>query len=435
MSLPKDFESSEEYFTECLKFFEDYQYLYNTSNVEILLHNVLDKIDLNAGDIDVFDDNIDLAAISDDYLIKFFSKLKKLQVFHKDFLQDEVEYNINVPLSIKKKHEIMYLAKEINEICGNNNCDVIVDFGSGLGYLDQLLFETTNYKVLGIECNENHYVGAKKRQRKYHENSLQNVKYVKHTIKGDSHEKINFFLTEKFQNLDKFCITGLHACADLTIDAINIFFEMEKAKAIAIMPCCYHKMIETNGHFKNFPISSTLKNVYERWEGDVKMNVPFLRLAAQPPRVEEKLQDLVFNLLSRAVLQVYASKHNYKLKRNRRKPVKTKTMDNNFDQYVQNSIESGFTLTPTVPLSEDQENPSFNVEDLKSMWANISSVTFKKAAIYILLQNHLQPVMENFVLYDRLVYLKENGVNNCSFKKILNEKISPRCLALVAYKS
>lgn len=176
------------------------------------------------------------------------------------------------------------------------------------GYLDQLLFEKANYKVLGIECNESHYVGAKIRQRKYHENSLQNVKYVKHTIKNDSHEKIQYFLKEKFQNLDKFCIIGLHSCADLTIDAIDIFLKMEKAKAIAIMPCCYHKMIENDGGFKNFPISNTLKNICERWDGDLRLNVPFLRLATQPPRVEEKLQDLVFNLLSRAVLQVYASK-------------------------------------------------------------------------------------------------------------------------------
>lgn len=134
-------------------------------------------------------------------------------------------------------------------------------------------------------------------------------------------------------------------------------------------------------------------------------------------------------------LKSYFLPDNYKLKRNRRKPVKTKTIDNNFDQYIQDSIDSGFTLTHGEPLSENPKNPTFNVEDLKSIWASIPSVTFRKAAIYILLQNYLQPLMENFVLYDRLVYIKENGLNNCSFKKILNEKVSPRCLALVAHKS
>lgn len=179
------------------------------------------------------------------------------------------------------------------------------------GYLDQLIFETTNLKVLGLECNDRYYVSARKRQRKYHENSIRNVRYIKHTVTEDSHENIHEYLHKKFENHKEFCITGLHACADLTIDAMNLFLKMADANAIIIMPCCYHKMAGTDGVFYNFPLSNSLKNIFGKFKGEQYMRVPFLRLAAQPPCVSDKLEDLIFNLLSRAVLQLFAFKCKY----------------------------------------------------------------------------------------------------------------------------
>lgn len=176
------------------------------------------------------------------------------------------------------------------------------------GYLDQQLYEMTNCNILGLECNENNYVAAKKRQRKYHINSIERVKYIKHTITEDSYTSIEEYLEDKFTNFTSFCITGLHACADLTIDAINLFLKIEKAKAIIIMPCCYHRLISEKDKFKNFPLSKKLGSVYEKI-GCNLFTVPFLRLATQPPNLtEEKLENLVFNLLARAVIQLYGVK-------------------------------------------------------------------------------------------------------------------------------
>lgn len=166
-------------------------------------------------------------------------------------------------------------------------------------------------RILGIECNESHYVGAKIRQRKYHSNSTDKVKYIKHTITENSHENIQGYIDDKFENHREFCLTGLHACADLTIDAINLFLKMADAKAMVIMPCCYHKMVCDGGIFKNFPLSVCLKAIFGRFKGEEYMRVPFLRLAAQPPSVDNKLEDLVFNLLSRAVLQTFAIRSKY----------------------------------------------------------------------------------------------------------------------------
>ena len=111
-------------------------------------------------------------------------------------------------------------------------------------------------------------------------------------------------------------------------------------------------------------------------------------------------------------------------------------MENNFETYLEDATTNGFTLIKNESSVDKHnvENPTFCVEELRTLWNQITQLTFKKAGIFILLQNSLQPVIENFVLFDRLVYLKENGAKHCEFKRILNVKTSPRCLALLALK-
>lgn len=133
---------------------------------------------------------------------------------------------------------------------------------------------------------------------------------------------------------------------------------------------------------------------------------------------------------------------NCKLKRNKRKAVKTKTINRNFETYLKDAC-NGFRLILNEPVClEDKDDSSevklsnFELDELRSIWQEIeSSMVMTKAAIFILLQNHLQPVIENLILYDRLVYLREKGVNNCRLKKVVNERISPRCMALLACKN
>lgn len=133
---------------------------------------------------------------------------------------------------------------------------------------------------------------------------------MRHTIDADSHVAIGRFLNEKFGDSNGFCVAGLHACADLTVDALDIFLKMAAARAIVLMSCCYHKMAPAadDGSFKNFPLSECLRGVWLRQGGGEFLRVPFLRLAAQPSSVSESLKDIVFNLMSRAVIQLYADK-------------------------------------------------------------------------------------------------------------------------------
>ncbi|CAK1548770.1 unnamed protein product [Leptosia nina] len=436
MSLPASHKCPQEYFEECLNFLIEFEHLYNFPNTDILIENTLDKIDIRGLEpVDVLDESFTLANfLCNDYLNNLFFKLNRLEINNMEFVADtDSELLVEAPISQKKKHEIFYLAKEIGRICKDVNCNTVVDFGSGLGYLDQQIFMSNRLNVLALECNESHYAGAKKRQRKYHQDSRQNVKFIKHTVTEDSRTHIAEYLKDKF-DARSFSICGLHACADLTIDAIHLFQKMEDARALVIMPCCYHKMKQTRaGGFENFPLSKRLKILYDTYEGFKYLKVPFLRLAAQPPNIsQEKMENLVFSLLARATLQLYAHQRNLVLKRKKRKAVRFNTSQNDFSSYLKNAADHGFYLTHKD--NSDSGTPVFNREELLLSWRRHSRDTFKRAAVFIALQNRLQSVFENFILYDRLLYLRENGIHNCVFKRIVNEKISPRSLALIARK-
>lgn len=111
-------------------------------------------------------------------------------------------------------------------------------------------------------------------------------------------------------------------------------------------------------------------------------------------------------------------------------------MENNFEIYIKDATTNGFTLIKNEPNGniDNIEIPTFCLEELMTFWKQLTQLTFIKAGIFILLQNYLQPVIEYYVLLDRLVYLKEKGARHCELKRILNVKTSPRCLALLAYK-
>lgn len=133
MSLPQQFSTPQEYFEEIMNFFKEYQYLFNFANTDVLVKNILDIIDITKlENIDVLEKDFDLPSnCSLEFLNGFFEKIDKFKFEYEDFLND-IEDNVDVPLSPKKAHEIVYMAKEIADVCEQSPCDVVVDFGSGL---------------------------------------------------------------------------------------------------------------------------------------------------------------------------------------------------------------------------------------------------------------------------------------------------------------
>ena len=69
-------------------------------------------------------------------------------------------------MSPKKLHEVINFSSFIHkkfDLMLKNTSNYLIDIGSGLGYLDQLLCQIYNYKTIAIESSSSHGEGAKKR--------------------------------------------------------------------------------------------------------------------------------------------------------------------------------------------------------------------------------------------------------------------------------
>jgi hypothetical protein len=117
------------------------------------------------------------------------------------------------------------------------------------------------------------------------------------------------------------CMTGLHTCGDLTVDAIKLFFRLVSVKLLVMVPCCYHKMslskdtTMTEEKFSNFPLSSALCNLIRSstfFDSPCFLRRPFLRLASQETASrwhqwsEEDHKQHSLQVMARAILQLYA---------------------------------------------------------------------------------------------------------------------------------
>lgn len=135
MSLPESFANPEDYFQEVLVFLRDYQHLYNFPNTKLLSSNCLEQISLEGlEDRDLFDEEVHLNEIAENNsaLREILTKIERLRVNYEEIEVNEELTELDAPLSVKKKHEIIYLAQEIKETCDRVGCDTVVDFGSGL---------------------------------------------------------------------------------------------------------------------------------------------------------------------------------------------------------------------------------------------------------------------------------------------------------------
>ncbi|XP_063436455.1 probable methyltransferase-like protein 25 [Mytilus trossulus] len=75
----------------------------------------------------------------------------------------EIDPNIKRGMNPKKQHEVSKMAALVHDLVKDTGSDVIVDVGSGLGYLGQTLNKTYGHTVVGIEGKQSHTTGADKR--------------------------------------------------------------------------------------------------------------------------------------------------------------------------------------------------------------------------------------------------------------------------------
>lgn len=336
-------------------------------------------------------------------------------------------------MSIKKQYEIENFSNVINAICKDNSTRLI-DFGCGLGYLTQHLHKVYGYKIIGLESGKELVETAIKRQLNNYPESIGKVKYVQHFVTNASE---NFILDQIEENDKNLAIFGLHGCGCLTISAIKLFLTMSRVKKLIFMSCCYHKMTPKDNNyseFNNFPLSQELCKLLGKYEDF--LNRPFLRLAGQqsPSKFFEEMTASDHwihgkNMFERALVEAMLSENEIS------KRISSTSIPDGLVTY--DDITSKYRLLDKVDGTSKEWNEhhqkTFNI--LRAAYANGE----KMSENLFYLQTIIQSVCENLILIDRIRFIQEQsklmGIRtNISVKKLENDKLSPRCLILIAEK-
>ncbi|CAH0551895.1 unnamed protein product [Brassicogethes aeneus] len=456
MSLPANYTSPSEYFSDALTFLNKYQWIYRGPNNDIIVEKTLKNIPYEWCQY--------FKKSTLDRLKSFVNKETDLDIPKSlaDFLHEvqsltpTYEYNVeklefkfahNCCLSSKKSHEILSLAPLVDTICKQNEINDIIDIGCGLGYLSHLLNDKYKYNVLGIDCSLKYIELAYKNQEKLHLNSKESVNFEAHFINEDSKNEIEKLIEKNFHKNEvknnKICLVGLHACADLSITILDLFSKLDAVSSLVIMPCCYHRIkvkreTEVADFFENFPSSAVLKDLFSDAQAQVFIRRPFLRLACQQTansfiNMDKRELDIQSrNCFFRALLQAVATEEKCTVQRLKRKSGNTKTsgcIDEEFSMYVDN-------LGNNHKLAYKDRNLTLSEagfrEKMFEKWLEHKE-DYDLVSILAGLQAAMQSLCENLLLLDRVEFLKERGYKS-HVERVTNDCISPRCYALIAEK-
>ncbi|KAG8297977.1 hypothetical protein J6590_025193 [Homalodisca vitripennis] len=400
-------------------------------------------------------------------------------------------------MSPKKKDEVEIMSEFVHQECKRLSIGKILDLGSGLGYIDRLLL-LRGYRILGIESQtklvafsimqkENFFPPCLARNLDYHNMRICGslISEVKNAVvnilckpSGDSlctsrkvNNNVNKYDWDRLiplcrdmadnTNSDKICMIGLHSCGDLAVTGIKMFMSLAEVSALVLIPCCYHKMslrhncrsqVESefaleealcdtdteSGEetFHHFPLSRAL---ISQSVGAKFVCRPFLRLANQATNTswqgwtEGDHHRHAFNVLSRAVIELVAQQQGATFKKCFRRVVrKTSLKGKDFLSYVEESL-SRCEFINQKQSSTFEQNKNNIRNSLLETWEQHKDKSRLVEAVTGL-QMCLEPVAESLVVADRACYLWEGGRSDVRVVRMIDNKLSPRCLAYVASK-
>ncbi|XP_059615954.1 methyltransferase-like protein 25B [Phlebotomus argentipes] len=425
---------------EIVAFLAEYQWIYKNSNTKFVKAGVLDDfppnwfkslMNLSHNELN----NIPFGMIPDtldEELKEFLMRISRLsiKVSSKEFPKSSKTMRGVNP---KKFQEISNLSRQIHDICREKNIQYLVDLGSGLGYLCQMLYEKFNYRILGIECDEERVKTAEERQEKFFPTSKGSVKFVSHFVTSSSWDFISQELNKVF-GIDvkdtSVAVVGLHACGDLTVTALKLFQGTEVIRAAIVMPCCYHKMaIDSQGRPVNFPLSGRLTEAMKGASGIACR--PFLRLACQQAvsrwrrMTQEEHRVHGRNMFQRALLDAVVTED----QEIQRVKGGERVDGEDFDGAICGFEIRECRTNALIPWKNEHKSKWRSLCDKYPRGDEISECL-------TLLQTTIQELCENVILMDRKIYVEETSeAFHCEIMKILDADTSPRCVVLMAMKS
>jgi hypothetical protein len=117
------------------------------------------------------------------------------------------------------------------------------------------------------------------------------------------------------------------------------------------------------------------------------------------------------------------------LKKKCRRAVR-KTSCSTFDSFMDDALKRFRFVAKTA---ENNFEHSSILCELSELW-NQHKASCQLVEVVTGLQMAVQAVAESFILADRAACLQEHAVSSVQIVKVMNDCVSPRCLALVARK-
>ena len=362
-------------------------------------------------------------------------------------------------MSEKKTHEVCEMAKFVIHHVQKYNIESLVDLGSGKAYLSQVLSTMHNIPVLAIDSKEGNTRGAEVREKnlkakwaaleiraterkdghvpsnrkKRAKNKHKKVKVEEGGNLNDSsalpHDHQLVTLTQYVEDgadigdlIDKnfptknknYGLIGLHTCGNLATTSLRTFLTSPGCKFICNVGCCYNHLTED---VKGFPLSKHLQNR--------QLTLPRLaRMLAVQPLERLATSNTLPNksLLWRAVLEMILHKVAPDLPKEERVVGRIAVKSKNFVDYARRAFAK---LKVESDLSDSALSELFNKYEME--FGSKLNCFYQYRALF-------SPLVEAVILTDRLLFMKEQGINNTSLVKLFDSTISPRSYAIVSTK-
>uniref|UniRef100_F6PZV6 Methyltransferase domain-containing protein n=1 Tax=Ciona intestinalis TaxID=7719 RepID=F6PZV6_CIOIN len=382
----------------------------------------------------------------------------------------------------KKQHEISILSGVISKSFSKGKCTRVIDIGSGQGHLSRVLALQHTLPVSAVDNVQSHIKAAEKYDKeatkqlskakvgigfpklgefinlrnvagillknvnpssfistmhKQHKNTLIPPQHYVHSLPciGCPQETMKKLKTDiynangnEYQEKERYLLTGLHACGDLSATMVKMFVECEEVTSVVSVACCYMK-ITTDFEVSHcgvggkdtyrYPLSDFLKSIsghelpyksreaschaIEDYKLRLKENTDHLKMHCYRAALETLIRETHPNLIRPGVQTV---KKAYTLP---------------FSQYVELAFNKLNLNHPEIhsPVSVS------HIESMLSRWHQV--VTYYTLTIMV------AQVVEMIILLDRVLYVEENGFE-CELDAIFEPTLSPRCFSITAHK-
>ncbi|XP_058831009.1 methyltransferase-like protein 25B [Topomyia yanbarensis] len=365
-----------------------------------------------------------------------FCLSRKLELHPKDSgkrtrLHEHYQKLFHKSVKLKKRHEIEKFCDDCQRTGKEAEVEYLVDVGSGQGNLARTLAYGYGFKVCCIEQDEQLTKAAKVKDEQL-SSSLKkqfNVELSNHPIHLSRKVDLEKIEPEQFLqmirdsfNVEKespfrFGLIGLHPCGDLAVFLIKLFLSCPEAKFIKLVCCCYMKLSTQDQKSQNygFPLSEFSKSRC------LRLNYEALEIACHAieqycNKLDGHYDELKVHAYRAAIEKIIVKLHPT-LKHSGLKS--TKVTDMSFQLYCDKATSGlGIELPQAEVGSKDVQS------DLNH---------WERVVKFYTLRLMFAPLIESVVLYDRLLFMLEQGISS-KIEVIFDPICSPRNHALTGCK-